>query len=262
MRTKISKDNPFGYSRYGFAWEHVPQVGGAHLDFGCGGCLFLNAVKSKDIERVVGVDVSAEAVERAKANFADLEVVKIDGVADLPFEDEQFDSITVLDVIEHVHEQQELLDSLRRILKPGGRLIVTVPGRHLFSFCDMGNLKFRFPRVHRWFYLLRHSREEYDLRYKSNADGLIGDVSAKKAWHEHFGRGKMGRLLDEAGFDVEQFDGAGFFNRIIHNAWLLCRRVKPVAKVLMKLEKFDAKVFGSTHLFCLAVKRSQHRAKL
>ena len=41
MHTRIEMDNPYGYDRYGFAWEHVPAGGAAHLDYGCGDGRFL-----------------------------------------------------------------------------------------------------------------------------------------------------------------------------------------------------------------------------
>ena len=122
-----------------------------------------------------------------------------------------------MDVLEHVYNQAELLAELNRILTDGGKLIVTVPGQHLFSFLDRGNFKFLFPRLHRWYYCLKHSREEYEYRYVSNPDGLVGDISTKKRWHEHFSRDKLGKMLAEAGFNVIDFDGAGFFSQIIGN---------------------------------------------
>jgi ubiquinone/menaquinone biosynthesis C-methylase UbiE len=254
MHTRISSDNPYGHDRWGFAWEYVPSGGVAHLDFGCHKGEFLSALKSKGIKRLVGVDVSEEAVNEGKRLFPELEIIKISEASDLPFDDGAFDSVTILDVLEHVYGQVELLAELNRVLKDGGRLVVTVPGQHLFSFLDTGNLKFRFPRLHRWYYCLRHSREDYEYRYVSNPDGLIGDISAKKRWHEHFGREKLGNLLADAGFSVIDFDGAGFFARVIGNGSYLLGWAKPVRKVLAWVGQLDSRLFESTNLFCVAEK--------
>jgi len=254
MHTKISPDNPYQYNRWCFAWEYVPAGTAAHLDFGCNKGGFLNKLKDKKVGRLVGVDVSEEAVKQAQELFPELEIIKIDEAASLPFDDASFDSITILDVLEHVYEQSELLRELNRLLKNQGKLIVTVPGQHLFSFLDMGNLKFRFPRLHRWYYCLKHSQEEYEYRYVSNPDGLIGDVSAKRRWHEHFSRAKLHKLLTEAGFDVIDFDGTGFFGRVIGNVGHFFKWLKPIHKVLGNLQRFDNRLFESTNLFCVAEK--------
>jgi len=255
MHTKLSPNNPHGYTRWGFAWEHIPQETASHLDFGCFDGTFLNSLAGKNIGRLVGVDISEEAVRKAKNRCPELEIIKIDKAAALPFDNAAFNSVSILDVLEHVYEQAELLAELNRVLNNRGRLIVTVPGRHLFSFLDMGNLKFRFPRLHRWYYCLRHSRADYEQRYVSNPDGLIGDVSSRKRWHEHFSRRKLAELLEEAGFRVIVFDGTGFFSRIISNVSYFLRWCGPAYKALMALKQTDAKLFESTNLFCIAEKQ-------
>jgi len=261
MHTKISPDNPYGHNRQGFAWENVPGNSVAHLDFGCYDGAFLNMLKDKNIGRLVGVDVSEEAVKKGQRLYPELEIIKIREATALPFDDGVFSSATILDVLEHVYEQTELLAELNRVLKDGGKLIVTVPGQHLFSFLDMGNFKFRFPRLHRWYYCLRHSREEYEYRYVSNPDGLTGDISAKKHWHEHFGRNKLSKLLIEAGFRVIDFDGAGLFARLIGNVAYLFQWIKPIKIALGELAKLDSKFFESANLFCVAEKHQNIQEK-
>jgi SAM-dependent methyltransferase len=257
MHTEIYPDNPYRYNRWCFAWEYVPPGTDAHLDFGCNKGEFLNKLKDKKIGRLVGVDVSEKAVKQAHELFPELEIIKIQESRSLPFDDTAFDSVTVLDVLEHVYEQAELLAEVNRVLKDGGKLIVTVPGQHLFSFLDMGNFKFRFPRLHRWYYCLKHSPEEYEYRYVSNPDGLIGDISAKRRWHEHFSRPKLQRLLMGAGFDIIDFDGTGFFSRVIGNAGHFLKWLKPAQRVFSGLQSIDNRLFESTNLFCVAEKKSR-----
>lgn len=255
MDTRISDENPYRYDRYGFAWQHVPCGGEAHLDFGCHDGSFLGSLGSKGIARLVGVDISQAAVSKGHQQFADLEIVYICQTVPLPFADDQFDSITILDVLEHVWEQGALLDELNRVLKDDGILIVTVPGQHIFSFLDRGNFKFRFPRLHRAYYCRKYSQEEYERRYVCNPDGLVGDISAEKRWHEHFSRAKLGKLLNESGFEVVSFDGNGFFGRIIGNINVLVRGIKSLQPVIGRIGAFDARMFKSNNLFCTARKR-------
>jgi SAM-dependent methyltransferase len=255
VRTKITADNPYGHDRYGFAWEHVPAGGTAHLDFGCGDGRFLAALTGKGIERRVGVDVSRDRVVQAMEHASGLEIVHIHQTVPLPFAEKAFSSISLLDVLEHVDEQGPLLNELNRILQDEGILIVTVPGRHVFSFLDMGNLKFRFPRLHHWYYCRRYSHDAYERRYTADPDGLVGDVSAKKRWHEHFSRDKLEHLLNRNGFPVVAFDGAGFFMRILKMAEMSLGRLGPLRSVVRKVMARDARRFESANVFCVARKR-------
>ena len=254
MRTRLTADNPHGCDRYGFAWHHVPAGGGAHLDYGCHDGKFLASLGPKNLGRRAGLDVARDPVAKARREFPDLDVRHVAQGAPLPFPDATFDSITLMDVLEHVWDQAGLLAELRRVLADGGRLIVTVPGRYVFSFCDMGNLKFIFPRLHRWFYTLAHSRAAYERRYVSDPDGLVGDISARKRWHEHFRRRDLAALLDRAGLEVLEFDGSCFFERPLGPLLWAMGKVPGLARLASAFSRFDARRFESMNLFCVAAK--------
>jgi len=254
MRTKLHSENPHGHNRYGFAWEFVPSHGRAHLDFGCGDGAFLNSLASKHIRRLVGVDISHSAVARANEKSPRSEIFRIPNAVPLAFEDGIFSSITLLDVIEHIHEQESLLEELCRVLGDAGTLVVTVPRQHIFSFLDMGNLKFRFPALHRWWYCRNHSPREYHRRYVANPEGLIGDISAKKCWHEHFRPSRLASLLERSGFEVVLFDGTGLLSRLLGIAARVLRWPRSLRSWIHLLVQWDAKKFESMNLFCVARK--------
>jgi SAM-dependent methyltransferase len=252
MHTRISPENPYGYSRHGFAWEHVPAGGAAHLDFGCGDGGFLRSLSRKGIGRLVGVDISADAAARAADTTFGVQVVHIRRTVPLPFHAGSFSSASLLDVLEHVHEQQALLQEISRVVVPGGVVIVTVPRRHVFSFLDLGNLKFLLPGLHRWYYCRRHSREEYHQRYVANPDGLIGDISARKRWHEHFTPAGLERLLRSSGLSLVGFDGTGLLHRPIDVLGYFVNRFAGARRVLARLADLDDRRYQSANLFCLA----------
>jgi len=256
VKTPITPANPFGPNRKGFAWEHVPATSRKHLDFGCYHGELLQALRQKGVAHLVGIDASRDALESARQACPDIDFIHRTETVPLPFEDAGFTSITILDVLEHLHvdDQKALLREFHRVLAPGGVLIVTTPKQHVFSFLDAGNVKFRFPRLHRWWYTRQHSIEEYEYRYVSNLDGLVGDVSARKCWHEHFRPSCMQRLLEEAGFHVELFDGAGLFHRLVSPLNLLLRRVNLFTPTMARFIAWDARQFQSMNLFCLARK--------
>jgi ubiquinone/menaquinone biosynthesis C-methylase UbiE len=213
MKTSRSAGNPHGHDRYAFAWEYVPPDSRCHLDIGCYDGEFLVSLKGKMAGKLVGADVCLDAIREARAKAPDTEFVHLDRTVPLPFAKETFTFVTILDVLEHVYEQEELLQELHRVMVPAGRLIVTTPRQYLLSFLDLGNLKFLFPRLHRWYYCRRHSRQAYEYRYVSNPCGLVGDISARKRWHEHFTASRLGGLLERSGFRVVCFDGSAFFTR-------------------------------------------------
>jgi hypothetical protein len=124
----------------------------------------------------------------------------------------------------------------------------------VFSFLDLGNLKFRFPNLHRRYYCRRHSRQEYEQRYVSNTDGLVGDISATKRWHEHFSRRQLEGLLQRNGFAVVRFDGAGFFVRVLKIAEMALGRIGPLRSRIRSIMAWDARRFQSANLFCVARK--------
>jgi len=107
------------------------------LDIGCGTGETMSFVKSflKNPD-VIGVDNSQVAV-----NFATKrghKVIKVNALK-LPFEDNSFDVILILDVIEHIKDDRELLSEAKRVLRPGGKIIVTAPAlQFIWSQHDTG----------------------------------------------------------------------------------------------------------------------------
>ncbi|HVS20792.1 MAG TPA: class I SAM-dependent methyltransferase, partial [Pyrinomonadaceae bacterium] len=93
------------------------------LDIGCGtGGNLEMLLEFGDAE---GVDVSVEALEFCRARG--LSAVKQGAAESLPYEDESFDLVTGLDVVEHLDDDVAGLREMRRVLRPGGRVLLFVP---------------------------------------------------------------------------------------------------------------------------------------
>lgn len=75
--------------------------------------------------RAQGIDADEAAVRLSRKRG--IEEVEHVPEGPLPFEDASFDLVTALDVIEHVDDDRGLILELRRVLAPGGTLLVTVP---------------------------------------------------------------------------------------------------------------------------------------
>lgn len=96
------------------------------LDLGSGGGQFTAELAGAGAQ-VVGAEVAQAAVDRARSAYPELafQLVAID--EPLPFEDKAFDLVWASEVIEHVADTGPWLSEVRRVLAPGGRLLVTTP---------------------------------------------------------------------------------------------------------------------------------------
>jgi SAM-dependent methyltransferase len=102
------------------------RAGERALDIGCGAGEFTAALADRGV-RAVGVDVAEAALERARARHpgVDFRLVPFDGP--LPFEDNSFELVWASEVIEHVADTGRWLSEIRRVLAPGGKLLITTP---------------------------------------------------------------------------------------------------------------------------------------
>ena len=84
---------------------------------------------------VNGLDVSGTAVAHASATYAERQNLRFTqgSCARLPFDDATFDTVVSFETIEHIHEQDEFLDEIKRVLTPSGLLIMSSPNRAEYS---------------------------------------------------------------------------------------------------------------------------------
>lgn len=255
MRTKLSKENPFSYDRYGFLWEKIKTSDskpGHHFDYGAyDGRIIAMLQEGSIIQSGVGVDVNAEVINNTM--YEGIQLIAIKQKSRLPFGDESFDSASILDVLEHIVDQEKVLCEINRVLRPNGVLIITVPGKHFFSFLDMGNFKFYFPKLHRFYYTRKYSLEEYKKRYVDCENGLFGDIELGKNKHQHFTKKELQSLLVRCGFNVIEFDGSGLFMRLLSIIDYFIPT--PLNKVTKRLLNLDARLMDQANLFCLASKQ-------
>ena len=99
--------------------------GAAVLDAGCGDGGTYGTWLASVARSYAGVDISARAVERARARG--LAAQEIDELAALPFPDASFDAVVCVEVLEHLLFPMEAVRELGRVLRPDGVFIATVP---------------------------------------------------------------------------------------------------------------------------------------
>lgn len=106
--------------------------GAVVLDAGCG--TGYGAAEISQASRVVGVDVSAEALDHARCNFSRAGVHFLRAVCEaLPFADGSFDLVLAFEVIEHLERWQDFLAEARRVLRPAGLLLVSTPNKAYYA---------------------------------------------------------------------------------------------------------------------------------
>ena len=105
----------------------APKTGESVLEIGCGSGLFVR--QTADAVGATGkayaIDVSADQVEAARVNCADLSNVelRVGSALALPYADGVFDAVATIQVLEYLEEVPLALAEMYRVLKPGGRFI-------------------------------------------------------------------------------------------------------------------------------------------
>ncbi|HEX8599142.1 MAG TPA: class I SAM-dependent methyltransferase [Chloroflexia bacterium] len=107
--------------------KYLPKPAGGRprriLDMGCGTGTMLNYLSRYG--RAEGIDADEEAVRFCHERG--ITQVRQVSALPLPFEDDTFDLVTALDVIEHIEDDLGTLRELYRVLRPGGTLLMSVP---------------------------------------------------------------------------------------------------------------------------------------
>jgi SAM-dependent methyltransferase len=152
------------------------------LDAGCGSGPLSEALLARGAA-VSGFDASPAMVELARQRLgdaADLRVADLDGP--LPYDDGSFDDVVVSLVLHYLRDWSGPLSELRRVLRPGGRLVVSVNHPSVY--------KFNYPEAD-YFALTQYS-EEYSL-----SDGASMELTF---WHRPLHA--MTDAFTDAGFRI------------------------------------------------------------
>ncbi|HEY3500351.1 MAG TPA: methyltransferase domain-containing protein, partial [Polyangiaceae bacterium] len=184
------------------------------LDVGCNvGALLLDCRERFPHARLAGIEPNGDtfAIAQRRLPGADLHRT---GADSLPFPDGSFSVVTCFEVMEHVPAgaRRAAFREIHRVLRPRGRLILTVPHAGWFAFLDSNNVRLRLPKL-------------YGATVRR---GLRDPHYDKIDWHHHF---TVPELLDLAGdgFRLETTRYGGLFVSPLMDwlAWPFYRMGRP-----------------------------------
>lgn len=135
--------------RYRFACPYIKDL--VILDAACGAG-FGSHMMSAFAKQVYAIDISQESIDYAKEKYPAKNVTyqQMD-VAQIKYPDRFFDAVVSFETIEHIPAPEAFLNEIRRILKPGGLLIISTPNRE--TTCDN-------KKVHAPFHIREFTLEE------------------------------------------------------------------------------------------------------
>lgn len=176
-------DNLDGAANYA-AWifgQAEPHLGNQVLEVGAGHGTFTAILSARGV-RVVATDVSRRCADVLRERFAGDERVTVlhggtDALAGLP----PFDSAVLINVLEHIPDDDAALRDLAATLKPGGRLILWVPAfQFLYSEFDrkIGHYR-RYRKSGLRARLMRAGYQVPEIRYMNSAGALAWLVVAR-----------------------------------------------------------------------------------
>jgi len=123
------------------AIARVPS-GSTVLDIGC---------REGGLREFLPADVTYKGMDIAQ-EFARENIVIQDISLGVPFPDESFDFVFIIEVLEHVHDPWSALGEIRRVLRPAGKLVLSVPNPYHFKEIIWNT--FRIPdrqgHIHSW----------------------------------------------------------------------------------------------------------------
>ncbi len=210
------------------------------LDVGCNVGAWLSDVRNRRPKALIaGVELNAPAIAAAARNVPEAALAR--SVAErLPFPDGTFDCVTCLEVIEHLPASnwQSAIAEMRRVLKPGGVLIVTVPHAGLFAWMDSNNVRHRLPGIYKS--IVRRGLRD------ANYDALERHVE----WHKHFTTSELEGVIVPGEWASVRFSYGGSFLMPLADwlSWPFYRAGKSehiIRRFLGKLAAWDYRIdFG------------------
>lgn len=174
------------------------------LDFGCGDGSFTEKLYSKDRE-VYGCDADLQIIKNVNTSEKKAIYTHISTSGGTPYKSNFFDCVTMMGVLEHVLDERKTLNEIYRILKKDGTLYIYGLNKGAFGFLDTGNMKFAFPKLHKFLYKFFYGEKEYQKEFVlKKKQGMIGDATLGRNSHTHYSKNDLLKLFDNK-FKIDEY---------------------------------------------------------
>jgi 2-polyprenyl-3-methyl-5-hydroxy-6-metoxy-1,4-benzoquinol methylase len=190
-----------------------PHEGATLLDLGCGQGEMARFWRDAGW-RVQCVDVSENNI--AKMNQLGFEAHRLDLNEPLPFKDNAYDAVTLIDVIEHVIMAEQLVKETYRILKKGGLMLLSTPNQAF---------------------------------YKRRLRALQGKPPDEEGYHfRFFIRRKLHALIESHGYKIEKKGSIGYYPMLNR---LLLRKLRGHTKIRLPIPILLETLFAENFIWIL-----------
>ena len=209
------------------------------LDLGCGMGGFSVALSRNEID-VVPLDFNSDycQITKLRGERYDLRLSPVNGMGEqLPFRNCSFDAVTCFDVLEHVYNPAQVLSEAYRVLKPGGKMLLTLINRYV---CRDPHYHLRFinwmpKRIAEWYIRMRgHSKDDSPCKDKQKISEM-----------HYFTFSQFKRIATNLNFDV-----ADMVERKISRGDIKALRMKRIIMVLRRL-KIERVLYQIARLFVM-----------
>lgn len=145
---KMEKRSPSAIYRPGdnqrvdFCIRYLPS-GDRFLDIGCGTGVLAEQLRDRYLE-VHGVDIADLPVKNAQEKQVNALQLNLN-LSPLPYPDLFFDSVTILSTLQYFYDIENVLNEVRRVLKVGGQVVLTVPNMRTYWRLAKLAIKGEFP---------------------------------------------------------------------------------------------------------------------
>jgi len=166
------------------------------VDFGCGNGQIIQEIKKINLKaEYIGLDVSETALKSAKTILPDCKFYKIEDGGKLPLKNNSVDFIFSSEVIEHIYDTENAFSEISRILKSGGKLLLTVPYHGLIK-----NILIMF--------------FAFDKHFNPTGPHI-----------RFFSKRTLFSLLKKNRFEIEKYGFYGRFYPLSHSIYILAKKV-------------------------------------
>ncbi len=245
------------FLHYSLAYDLISDSNLRVLDYGCGNGEFIGKISNKT-NHLYGYDVDPEKIKKAKVNYPDIsfKIGKTD--QQLPYGDFKFDVVTMFHILEHVGSEKKAVSEVYRILKKDGLLLLASPYDGLFAWADAANLRYRFPNLHKWFFITFLGKSNYEERFVNRQSiGMYGDCTDNRNWHKHYFEEELRQLLKNKFSIVKIYKFSLFYPFLLIPHNIINYLFKPKSNPMLWLIHLDNLINAGdlSYNFFLAAKR-------